>query len=385
VRALAEDVELEDKQPVPPPATKPWTSSAGSEDEFTVLSTASLSSASNVCSPLLPPSAVPEDSEDFGEDYEQALSADVFHVGSFKELQAASPSFGPLPAPAIALDEPQRQVKPPGDGFAEACSSASNDRWRKAVLLLFPLQLGCEKYVGEDRIPALLRYFEIPSSLGAMGGRPRMAHFFVGRQEQSLLYVDPHFVQSAVTLATENECNEGSCDLTTYRNLPKVQTIPVEHIDSSISFAFYIRSEAELLELIEKLREIDASEAHAPIRVEDTRPAALRDAQGVGRGACANWSDGDLVLEDGEEDDLFQEDKPAPSVDSPVAGLEIRSCTVPKEFCSTETQADLHSVLGGTGSKADRSMCIGPSWSVCQRPWGDVQSFGQWPQVASHP
>lgn len=59
--------------------------------------------------------------------------------------------------------------------------SKSSKIREKAVLLLFPMQLGIDKNVNEVHIPSLLRYFELPSSLGAMGGRPRMAHYFVGK------------------------------------------------------------------------------------------------------------------------------------------------------------------------------------------------------------
>jgi len=61
-----------------------------------------------------------------------------------------------------------------------------------------------------------------------------------------------------------------------FRNISPVQIIPIEHIDSSISVAFYVRSEAEFAELLAGLREIDATEANAAIRVETTRPPRLR-------------------------------------------------------------------------------------------------------------
>ncbi|CAE8629532.1 unnamed protein product [Polarella glacialis] len=129
-----------------------------------------------------------------------------------------------------------------------------------------------------------------------MGGRPRMAHFFVGRQGQELLYVDPHVVQPAAVSGAEQPAESGHgsgragatragfpsgtrAGAETFRNLPTVQTIPVEHIDSSISFAFYCSCEEQLSELIRALKHVEAVEADALIRVEPTRPAALRQAQ----------------------------------------------------------------------------------------------------------
>lgn len=281
-----------------------------SDDEFMVVSTASESSGS-AWSPLLfaartEPMQVSEQitlSGAFDGEFEEARSpdADVLQVGSFQELEPAKDKQRwearlRLPEAAVAADNAAaRNRGVPGDCIAKpqlstppsASQPGHNGRWQRAVLLLFPLQLGLEKYVSEDRTSAVLRYFELRSSLGAMGGRPRMAHFFVGRQGRGLMYVDPHVVQpAAVTGHTSAEANEGagpassSCTASdTFRNAPTVQTLPVEHIDSSISFAFYCRSEADLLELLADLRRIEAEEANAPIRSEPTRPAALRRPQ----------------------------------------------------------------------------------------------------------
>eukprot|EP00930_Biecheleria_cincta_P019643 TRINITY_DN14940_c0_g1_i2.p1 TRINITY_DN14940_c0_g1~~TRINITY_DN14940_c0_g1_i2.p1 ORF type:complete len:762 (-),score=139.51 TRINITY_DN14940_c0_g1_i2:70-2292(-) len=308
VRALADG--LEGPRWKPPPSSpslcsaswKPWHSHSDrateeSEDEFQVLSTASnicspnlsVSSASNICSPPLLP--VPADASD---DLEEPRNSDVTEFLEF-ELPPAVVPLEPCQEEAAEL----RDASMSGRAVSSSSAPAGENNWKREVLLLFPLQLGCEKYVGEDRVSAVLRYFEIESSLGAMGGRPRMAHFFVGRQGQGLLYVDPHVVQAAVPAArsdTGENHSGGFAGAETFRNLPTVQTIPVEHIDSSISFAFYVRSEAALSELVKTLRGIEAAEASAPIRVESTRPAALRHVE-----VTESWGDGDLVLEESAE------------------------------------------------------------------------------------
>jgi len=193
-------------------------------------------------------------------------------AGSFQELQPGLDLLElELPPPAVGLEEPSTSDNAPADPAPRSHTTCSAT-WQRAVLLLFPLQLGLEKCVSRASVSALLRYFELPSSLGAMGGRPRMAHFFVGRQGRELLYVDPHVVQPAA-ISSEDQ---------TFHNTPTVQSIPVEHIDSSISFAFYCRCETDLAELLEGLRGIDASEDNAPIHSEPTRPFALRTVRACG-------------------------------------------------------------------------------------------------------
>ncbi|CAE8739988.1 unnamed protein product, partial [Polarella glacialis] len=392
-----------------------------SDDEFTVLSTPSVSSASYNCSPML--AAVPADRQDTGYEFEEAhsLGADVLQVGSFKELQYGMELCDlqlPPPAEPLAtelLNEDVRTKAPLLEtggsgscGFANSGDSPSGrDRWQRAVLLLFPLQLGCEKYVGEDRVSAILHYFEMQSSLGAMGGRPRMAHFFVGRQGQELLYVDPHVVQPAAVSGAEQPAESGHgsgragatragfpsgtrAGAETFRNLPTVQTIPVEHIDSSISFAFYCSCEEQLSELIRALKHVEAVEADALIRVEPTRPAALRQAQGFGR----MWDD--LVLD--EEEDLFEETQVPSNI--PAAGFVncggggsgapclgphglnlgdgIPAATVVPDLCVVR-EADIFFPPGGgaeeaSTSRGDRTLCVGAAWSD-----------GAWAQVDTRP
>jgi len=167
-----------------------------------------------------------------------------------------------------------------------SASSAStlHTKWHRAVLLLFPLQLGLERNVSKYYVPALLRYFELQTSLGAMGGRPRMAHFFVGRQGSNLFYIDPHVVQQAALPSASGDVGErlnGSfAGLHTFKNLPSVQAIPIEHIDSSISLAFYCCCDNDLAVLIASLKKIDETEENAPIRSEPVRPPELRLQKG---------------------------------------------------------------------------------------------------------
>jgi len=152
----------------------------------------------------------------------------------------------------------------------------------------------------------------------------------VGRQGRGLLYVDPHVVQPAALDASlptpaasaaeppaasqalggdsgagaEEEpptsahesgagsgcvgaspggatCNAGAAGLESFANTPTVTIIPAEHIDSSISFAFYLRSEEDFQELLAGLKQIELAEANAPIRAEATRPQALRLLQAL--------------------------------------------------------------------------------------------------------
>jgi len=247
------------------PSTAGSCSHRDSDDEFMVVSTPSMSPAS----PQFLQSTAQSDGGQLSPAFLPDACCDM--AESFQELQPGLDLLElQLPPPEVGLEEPLMSGSAPPDPAPPPSHAARPATWQRAVLLLFPLQLGLEKCVSRASVPALLRYFELPTSLGAMGGRPRMAHFFVGRQGRELLYVDPHVVQPA---AISSEA---------FHNTPTVQSIPVEHIDSSISFAFYCRNEADLADLLEGLRSIEASEENAPIHSEPTRPYALRTVQACG-------------------------------------------------------------------------------------------------------
>jgi hypothetical protein len=318
---------------------------ARSEDfeEFEMVSTNSVSARSSPwASPLLAATLAGSAGSqspkfDSGAEFEEARSTDIGElqvnspmlradgpppeeaaVGGEQHWEMDGLDCGPLPPPALGLDADvldggevapalsRGRRAPPGDaagkeeaGHADdgqassAQASSQPARWNRAVLLLFPLQLGLEKHVSDAHVNAVLRYFELPSSLGAMGGRPRMAHFFVGRRCRELLYVDPHVVQPAAVSSSNTDGDEEEGE--TFVNTPTVQTIPVEHIDSSISFAFYCQSEADLRGLLAGVRRVEAAEANAPIRAEKTRPPALRPPGCQGPWRCpdgaAAWCD----------------------------------------------------------------------------------------------
>lgn len=360
-----------------------------SDDEFMVVNTACVSSAS-AWSPLLTARA----DAIRNPDHFRPRSPDAEStVASVELVELEDASFMNLPAPAqathtsltdfyafelppAAIPAATKAPLPPAVHPAPASVETARS-WNRAVLLLFPLQLGLERYVSESHIPALLSYFELPSSLGAMGGRPRMAHFFVGRQARSLLYVDPHIVQQAVVSSPcigdvgDAGNGHGSEGISTFSNAPIVQTIPAEHIDSSISLAFYCSDEAELSRLLEGLRRIEATQVNALISTEQTRPEALklsRDA--VASRAPDVWCDIDGMghsfadiprcLDDDLADDVGEVlDAGSFSPQGPSASMMSRSFDMVEEESVVLPQQE---------KSFGRCMDVGAPWAVIEDP-----------------
>jgi hypothetical protein len=308
------------------------------------------------------------------------MSADtVFHSPQGSSA-GGSPAVQILASGGESTEQEDLLLPPPviqEDNIASSASipSCATLRWQRAVLLLFPLQLGLDKKVSKHYASAVLRYFELQSSLGAMGGRPRMAHFFVGRQDSNLLYVDPHVVQPAALPIVQQEQSKGAtieCSgAETFKNLPSVQAIPIEHIDSSISLAFYCSCESDLTALIEGLQRIEDLEKDAPVRSEAVRPPELLrpDIHGIGYlGDSSVPYAEDLVLTE------FPGESPDANQTSRQSSFDLADESILTER-EKETEA-AHAAEDMEGDLLERhdhppnrpTMSVGSAWSSIETP-----------------
>lgn len=68
--------------------------------------------------------------------------------------------------------------------------------WRP-LLLIVPTRLGVDK-LNKSYIPHLKACLECPFTVGIIGGKPNKSLYFVGYQDEEVVYLDPHVVRPAV-------------------------------------------------------------------------------------------------------------------------------------------------------------------------------------------
>eukprot|EP01126_Amoeba_proteus_P061725 TRINITY_DN8316_c0_g1_i1.p1 TRINITY_DN8316_c0_g1~~TRINITY_DN8316_c0_g1_i1.p1 ORF type:complete len:137 (+),score=31.96 TRINITY_DN8316_c0_g1_i1:332-742(+) len=84
---------------------------------------------------------------------------------------------------------------------------------------------------------------KLPHSVGFIGGRPSSSYYFVGNQDKTLLYLDPHYSQSYVPM---EETSREKFDLSTYF-CPQLQNMRINDIDESLALGFFCRDFTDFL------------------------------------------------------------------------------------------------------------------------------------------
>ena len=172
-----------------------------------------------------------------------------------------------------------------------ACSSPGGG-WRP-LLLLVPLRLGMDK-INKEYVDELVRVFTFPESVGAIGGRPNAAFYFVGTIDSDLLYLDPH------TLQLTTGPIEEFTSLETYAK-EGVERLPLSGADPSLTLGFFCQTREDFDILLERLQERPEGDATTPLFVVQTDSLSAYETGGGGGGAGVGGAGEDDVDSDGFE------------------------------------------------------------------------------------
>ncbi|GAM24913.1 hypothetical protein SAMD00019534_080880 [Acytostelium subglobosum LB1] len=126
--------------------------------------------------------------------------------------------------------------------------SIITEQW-KSIIIMVPIKLGVDRlndiYFGQ--IKAML---QMPQSLGIIGGKPKQSFYFVGHQDDNLIYLDPHFVHEHSTPDQQNFIDS-------YHNcIP--QKMSLSQLDPSMAIGFYCRTQSDFEDLCSRISAVES-------------------------------------------------------------------------------------------------------------------------------
>ncbi|XP_059993845.1 cysteine protease ATG4A isoform X1 [Lagenorhynchus albirostris] len=146
----------------------------------------------------------------------------------------------PLSAETAAESPPESLNASTQSKGPSACSPA----W-KPLLLIVPLRLGINQ-INPVYVDAFKECFKMPQSLGALGGKPNNAYYFIGFLGDELIFLDPHTTQTFV----DTEEN-GTVDDQTFHCLQPPQRMNILNLDPSVALEI-LKENLRMFELVQK-------------------------------------------------------------------------------------------------------------------------------------
>ncbi|KJE93088.1 hypothetical protein CAOG_03931 [Capsaspora owczarzaki ATCC 30864] len=134
------------------------------------------------------------------------------------------------------------------------------------LLILMPLRLGLNE-INRMYIPCLKALLMCAQCVGIIGGRPRHSLYFVGYQEDNVIFADPHGCKRFVDMQQTSFPTE-----TFHSAVPN--KIPFTHMDPSMAIGFLCQNQADFDDLCNFLTSLDKKCSF--ISVENTCPAYSR-------------------------------------------------------------------------------------------------------------
>ncbi|KAK5942534.1 Cysteine protease atg4 [Knufia obscura] len=128
------------------------------------------------------------------------------------------------------------------DTFRRIAARSPTDPTLSPTLILLPIRLGLDRITPVYH-EALKRSLTYPQSIGIAGGRPSSSHYFVGVQNSTFFYLDPHETRSA--LPYHEDPGQYTVEEIGTCHTRRLRGLDIKEMDPSMLMGFLIRDESD--------------------------------------------------------------------------------------------------------------------------------------------